>query len=241
MPTRFPGGITNSRPNTALENLLYPNPFLSGDIILKGDSLSNLALTSPATWTVTTVGTGTRVVTNTNAAYGALTLTNSAADNDSICIQSKFKAAITDSTKRIIFAARPQMNSVNSDVLLGITNTTTTPIGGAGTEETGVTDGIFFLRVTTESTWRFYIRSGNATVASATGLGSSASGSFRNLHFEYVPTTKRVKVWINDVQVTSLSASTFPATDLYAQICVQNGDGNARNMNVEYLLTSQER
>lgn len=242
MPTRFPGGINNATPNTALENLPIPLPMVMGDNFFQGSRWSDAVAGTPITWTATVVGTGTRTYANTTGSFGSLTITNSAADNDSVSLQSKGKAAIAaNSGKRIFFTCRYQTNTVNSDVLLGITNSTTTPIGSAGTEYDGTTDGIFFLRPTTGTSWSFYIRSGSTTIASASGLGTAPSGSFKILSFEYVPTTKLVKVWIDSAQVASLSASTFPATDQYIQIALQNGDGNARNMNVDYLYCGQER
>jgi len=156
-------------------------------------------------------------------------------------VQSRGKAALaTASNKRILFTCSVAPSSTVTDLIFGITNTTTTPIGAAGSEETGTTDGIYFLRVTTEATWRFYVRSGNATVASATGLGS-ASSARHILSFEYVPTTKKVKVWVDNVQVATVDASTFPATDQYLQMGIQNGDGTTRNMSIEYMYVAQER
>lgn len=244
MPTRFPGGINNVTPNTPLENLAFPNPVLTGRVVMAGNDWTDPVATSPTAWTATTVGTGARTFGNTNASYGTINMANSGADNDSIYIQSKWRVAYADDSRRIIYSARLLQSSTTADVIAGVTNTTTTPIGTAGSEPNGTTDGLYFLKVSGETTWRFYVRSGSATVASAIGIGpASASNTLRTYSFEYDPTTRKVKVWIDNTQVAGLTipVGSFPAADMYSQMGVQNGDGNARTVSVEYLLISQDR
>jgi hypothetical protein len=247
MPTRFPGGLNTETPATKLENLSFINPLENSLLLLKGQTWADVTLTSPQTFLSTTVGTGTRAYGGGGAAqvFGTYAATNSAADNDSISVQSRGKVALAaQRNKPIFFSTKVSVNTASLvNVLLGIGNATTTPIGGAGVEETGISDGMFFLKVTGTSVWRFYVRSGSTTVVSNLNLGTLVAGTFVTLSFEYVPKNSTVKIWVNDTQVSTLTipVNGFPAVDMAAHFAVENGDAVARALLMEYLMVSQDR
>lgn len=244
MPTRYPGGLTTALPTDALNNLPYPDPTkVSSFWIDQSWEWADAALATPAGFTVTNVGvTPTRTAVEVASAFGALTITNTAADNDSCFIQSKGHIAVSDATKRLQFACRVAMSdATQSDVIMGITSTDTTPIGAAASEETGVSDGIFFLKIDGATDWRFYVRSGSATIGSATGLGTVTAATNDVLAFDYNPQNKEISVYVNNVKKATVTASTFPAGVQYLQMGIQNGDAVARNMTIDWVLAAQER
>ena len=132
-------------------------------------------------------------------------------------------------------------DATQTDVIMGITSTDTTPIGAAASEETGVSDGMFFLKIDGATDWRFYVRSGSTTIASAVSLGTITAATPDILAFDYNPQNKEVSIYVNNVKKSTVTATTFPAGVQYAQIGIQNGDANARNLTVDWVLACQER
>lgn len=244
MPTRYPGGLTTALPGDALNNLPYPDPTkVSSFWVDQSWEWVDACATTPVGWTVTAVGvTPTRTAPEVAAMFGALTVTNTAADNDSCFIQSKGHVAASDATKRLQYACRVAMSdATESDVIMGVTATDTTPIGAATSEETGVTDGIFFLKIDGATDWRFYVRSGSTTIASAVSLGTVVASTPDALAFDYNPQNKEIKVYVNNVHKTTVTATTFPAGVQFAQMGIQNGAAVAKTLQVDWVLASQER
>lgn len=244
MPTRFPGGLTTALPTDALNNLAIPDPTkLSYAWVDQSWEWADAALATPAGWTVTAVGvTPTRTAPEVAGLFGALTVTNTAADNDSCFIQSKGHVAASDATKRMQFACRVQMSdATQTDVIMGITATDTTPIGGAGTEETGTTDGMYFLKIDGATDWRFVVRSGSATIGYPLALGTIVASTPDVLAFDYNPQNKEVSVYVNNIKKTTVVVTTFPAGVQFIQMGIQNGDAVARTLQIDWVAFAQER
>lgn len=244
MPTRYPGGLTTALPTDPLNNLPYPDPTkVSSFWVDQSWEWADAALATPAGYTVTAVGvTPTRTAVEVANMFGALTITNTAADNDSCFVQTKGHVVASDATRRLQYACRVSMSdATQTDVIMGITATDTTPIGGAGTEEQGVTDGMYFLKIDGATDWRFVIRSGSATIVYSLALGTIVANTPDALAFDYTPANKEVAIYMNGVKKTSVIATTFPAGAQFAQIGIQNGDAVARSLSVDWVLASQER
>lgn len=245
-PTRYPNGVTTAFPVDPMANLLVPDPtklsFMWGDAT-GGDPLADIANSTPAAWTKTTIGTGTYAVTDIAGMFSAIALVTTAASNDQNSAQTKGRLAAADGAKRLQFATRLQVDTLTSVAwLVGLTATDTTPIGASGTPETGVTDGIFFCKDDATNVFRIVVRSGNATVASdIVSLGSQAAATNNSLAFDYNPTNKELSVFLDGIKKTTLVVTTFPANALVGQISVATRSAAAKTLSVDYMLASQER
>ena len=243
-PTRFPGGITNNLPTDPLANMPQPDPSIGSYLWLdQSFDWADASATTPVGWTVTAVGvTPTRASPEVANMFGALTITNTAADNDSCFVQSKGHVAVADATKRLMFACRVAMsNATQADVIMGLTATDTTPVGGVATEETGVSDGMYFLKIDDATDWRFVVRSGSVTISYPLTLGTVTASTPDTLAFDYNPANKECALFVNGVKVRTVSVTTFPAVVMYLQMGIQNGDAVARALQVDWVASYQER
>ena len=97
-PSRFTNGITTVPKSSPLGMYGLPDPTEWHTYFNDFDTYV------AAQWTVTAVGTGTAALTNLDG--GALLLTNSAADNDSIQLQKVGESFALTARKRAFLKAR---------------------------------------------------------------------------------------------------------------------------------------
>ena len=193
-----------------------------------------------ANWTVTVVGTGTAALTNLDG--GALLLTNSAADNDSIQLQQVGEAFALTAGKRAFFKARFKVSdATQSDLIVGLCVTDTTLMGA--TAGAGVTDGIFFSKDDGVATLDVQCQK-NATTGQtrAAGVATLANDTFVTVAWAY-DGKGEVAYFVNDVQLGTLAgtAAYLPDTTLAVSFGLMNGEAVAKTMTVDYLFAATER
>lgn len=241
VPTRFiNGGVTNaSKPEPfGMMGQLDPTKFNS---FFEDFHYSDVAAATPLDWTVTKVGVGTVTVASEDGA--AMLFTNAAADNDSVAAQLKNPGFVLNSGKQSWFEARMKISDITqSDLLIGLTGLDTTPIGAAASEETGVADGIFFLKIDAATDWRFYTRKASATVASKTAIATMTL-AYQRVGWHYNGKDE-FRLFFNGVHVASLAAlfaTQVPALIVGPQFMVQNGEAVAKTCTLDYIFAAQER
>lgn len=240
MPTRFPGGVNPIRPGYALDGMNYPNPAQEYFFCCQNKDWVDAIAATPVTFTKTVVGTGAATYGDQSNMVGPIVLTTSANAADQVSIQSKARVARADSSKKLVYSTSVLFSSVvNTAGLLGLTRTTTTPIGAAAAEWTGVSDGMFFYKPEGSGALGFAVRSASATILNLTNLSTLAFGVQARLGFEY--SNGRVKVWVDDTLVANQAVSTFPSLVFYQQMSVRTVDASARSMQVDYIFSTQER
>jgi len=170
--------------------------------------------------------------------------------------------------KRSWFAARLKLSDVNlSSFLIGMTNADTTPLGAAASEETGVTDGIFFYKASGATDIRFAARKASATFAQKTGLVVPVNATYLVLGWAYRPASaenqggaEEFALYTNDialtqpppvgrtdrgtVQVSSVAApvgTAVPAVAIGPQLSIRNGEAVAKTMSLDWIFAAQER
>ena len=193
-----------------------------------------------ANWTATVVGTGTAALTNLDG--GALLLTNSAADNDSIQLQQVGESFALTAGKRAFFKARFKVSdATQSDLIVGLCVTDTTLMGA--TAGAGVTDGIFFSKDDGVATLDVQCQK-NATTGQtrAAGVATLANDTFVTVAWAYDGKSE-VAYFVNDVQLGTLAgtAAYLPDTTLAVSFGVMNGEAVAKTMTVDYLFAATER
>lgn len=193
-----------------------------------------------ANWTVTAVGTGTAALTNIDG--GALLLTNSAADNDSIQLQQVGESFALTAGKRAFFKARFKVSdATQSDLIIGLCVTDTTLMGA--TAGAGVTDGIFFSKDDGVATLDVQCQK-NATTGQtrSAGVATLANDTFVTVAWAYDGKSE-VAYFVNDVQLGTLAgtAAYLPDTTLAVSFGLMNGEAVAKTMTVDYLFAATER
>lgn len=233
-PSRFTNGITTVPKANPLGMYGLPDPTEWHSYFNDFDHYV------AANWTVTAVGTGTAALTNLDG--GALLLTNSAADNDSIQLQQVGEAFALTAGKRAFFKARFKVSdATQSDLIIGLCVTDTTLMGA--TAGAGVTDGIFFSKDDGVATLDVQCQK-NATTGQtrAAGIATLANDTFVTVAWAY-DGKGEVAYFVNDVQLGTLAgtAAYLPDTTLAVSFGLMNGEAVAKTMSVDYLFAATER
>lgn len=241
-PTRFgPKGQTNVTKSQLLNMMGQPSPLQFNSFFEDFNNSVDIIAATPLNWTVTKIGTGTLAVASLDG--GAVLLTNTAADNDAISAQIKNPSFTLNAGKDSWFGARFKISDVTqSDFLIGLTGLDTTPIGGVGTEQQGVADGVFFLKIDGQTDLRLHTRKAGADGVNKTAIATLVNDTFVSCGWHYDGT--EFKIYVNDAQVATLAApfaTAVPALIIGPQLSVQNGEAVAKNASIDYIFAAQER
>lgn len=238
MPTtHFKNGFTNVAKEHPWGGMTIPDPVKA--VVYNQDFVTDLDWTAgtPISHTRTVVqdGAGSATFASANGKGGLVLITNDAADDDSVSIQSKAEFFKHDSsTKPWSLVTRLKISdATQSDLLVGLAITDTTPLDATDRIAWEKADGstTCSLKLTKDST--------STTVASTT----LANDTFVVLGACYNPQTREVEAWVDGVKVGSTSTLTnlCDDEDLAATFHIQNGEAVAKTATVDYLVIAQER
>jgi hypothetical protein len=229
--THFTNGVSNQTVGNPLYDYPYLDPF-------KYYTYSNDFFTYHADeWTITTTeaGTGSATEAVTSQAGGALLITNAAGDNDLDFFNLKGEAFKFVSTKRMFFKAKFKVSdATQSDVVMGLTITDTTPLD--------TTDGIFFQKDDGDTNIDFHIEKDNSATSNA-AIGTLADDTFITVAFAYDPNTSSFSIFMDDVKVGEQSTLTNVPDDEELTIAfgIQNGEAVAKTMTIDFIICAVER
>ena len=233
--THFRNGVSNQAPGNPLFEYPYLDPF-------KYYSYVNDFFTYTAgDWTITTTeaGTGSATEALTSAAGGALLVTNAAGDNDLDFFNLNGESFKYSSTKNMFFKARFKVSdATQSDVVMGLTITDTTPLD--------TTDGIFFLKDDGDTNLDFHIEKDNAATSN-TAISTLADDTFITVAFHYNPNgnagSGSVSLFVDDSKVAEQTTLTNIPDDEELTIAfgIQNGEAVAKTMTIDYIIAAVER
>ncbi len=234
--TNLPNGVTNvldAQQNT-LGSLPFPDPGRCHTWFDDFDDYSALE------WVITETGTGTRAVGNLDG--GILVITNDTHDNDVNTLQwsgltnaSVVETWLWESGRGMWFKARMKVSdATQSDLVFGLVTTNTTPI-------TSIVDGLYFLKVDGSTTLNMLCTK-NSTSTTLTA-GTLVSDTYFTAGFWWNQDLGELTVYFNNQPVAStLTTSNFPDDEeLTITFGIQNGDGNARVLSLDYLTVSKDR
>jgi hypothetical protein len=224
-PTRFPQGVTNVSPGTALDRFPAPDPtrlhvwFDDFDKYTAGD------------WTVTAVGSGTSAISN--ADNGVLVLTNAASDDDSRFLQWTKETFKFIAGKKLWFKARIQISdATQSDFVLGLQITDTTPLA--------VSDGVYFRKDDGDANLDFVVIK-DSTATTVTAISTITAATWTELAF-YYDGRSTIRVYKDDNFIgSSVTTNLVDDEELTISFGVQNGEAVAKNMSIDYILVAKER
>lgn len=229
--THFTNGVSNQTVGNPLYDYPYLDPF-------KYYTYSNDFFTYHADeWTITTTeaGTGSATEAVTSQAGGALLITNAAGDNDLDFFNLKGEAFKFVSTKRMFFKAKFKVSdATQSDVVMGLTITDTTPLD--------TTDGIFFQKDDGDTNIDFHIEKDDSATSNA-AIGTLADDTFITVAFAYDPNTSSFSIFMDDVKVGEQSTLTNVPDDEELTIAfgIQNGEAVAKTMTIDFIICAVER
>lgn len=224
-PSRHPEGISVHGAG-ALKNL--PVPTFKNKWLVEWNDFTNYVA---GDWTVTeTQAEATQALLDEQG--GWLRLANTAADNDVNQIQKKGEAWKLVAGKKTMFEARIRCSeATQTDWHVGLIITDTDLVGG-------VTDGIYFRKDDGDANIDFTSLKNSAGTTS-TAIATSVANTAVKLGFYF--NGAEIFVFVNDVQKYRNTAPTFVDDE---ELCITfsqtNGDGNARNFDIDYYCVAQE-
>lgn len=262
MPTtRFPKGVTNAAARSCMREYLASDPtrtilffedFIGSGMFPLGTS--GVGSLDNANWDfdVTEGGAGNAAIAVSDEVGGAIKITNDAADNDLVFVQSKVEAFLPVAGKKSWFKIRCKLTDANNDAstitqtewIAGIYVRDTDPMSSTGGD--GVTDGIFFLKEDGADAVKLYCQKDTTTgQTSATVLAAQTANTYNTFGF-YFDGVRYLEAWVDDVKVTTIDLTTSPAAYLPNTECalgfgIKNGEAVAKSLTIDYILCAAER
>ena len=228
MPTHFFGGISDAMPTSMFYDMPAARP---NRLYTFFDDFNMFAA---ADWTITTTeaGAGDAAEALTDEQFGALLVTNDAADNDADFFQKKGESFKFVSGKQLWFEARFKVSdATQSDFVIGLQITDTTPLA--------VTDGVYFLKADGSTTVNCLVTK-NST-STTTAAATLASDTFITLGF-YYDGASTIQIWADDLVVaTSVTTNLVDDEELTISFGIQNGEAVAKTLTIDYILACKER
>ncbi len=224
-PARFPNGVTNTTPASVLRTLPIPQ---RKDLV---EYWNDFHVYTAAEWTVTETQAGaTQAIIDGHG--GLLALTNSAADDDLNSIQSSKENFKFATNRQAWFTCRWKVSdATQSDVVVGLCITDTTPLD--------VTDGVYFLKADGAATLAYGVEKNNT--ASTGTVGTVVGDTFHVTDF-YWNGVDAIEFYFDGAKVATVASTNLvDDEELAITLSVQNGDGNARTLTIDYVGVWMER
>jgi hypothetical protein len=230
--TNFIDGVTNVNASTALGTYIMPDPTSAHTWFNDFDDY--LA----AEWVISETGSGTRAVGNLDG--GVLVVTNAGTENDCNWLQWSGSTLATvaetfkfEAKKPTWMKARFKVSVADqNDIMIGLYITDTDPIGG-------VTDGTYFRSADGSAVMSLVVEK-NST-ETVTTAGTLANDTYVTVGFYYDGGSK-IDVYWNDVRVaSSVTTNLCDDEELAVSFGIQNGEGVAGVLSLDYLLISKQR
>lgn len=243
LTTPFPNGVTNAKLEGTLASAGFPDPtYANVDV----DDFNRFLASD---WTITKVGTGTAALAA--GAGGDLLLTTTAGATDSVLFQRAVATQTLAAGKQAFFKISFQLSdATNCAVVVGLINTTTTPLAP--------TDGVYLYKATGQTAWVLTSMVGSvATTAALPASLVSANNTQLELgivvdwlgnvlaYFNPLTGTQVILNAITATQargrVAQINQPTLTAAGLNLSFGLTNGAAAAKTMTVDYVLAAVER
>ena len=187
-----------------------------------------------ADWTITGAGAGTQALADGDG--GLLRLTTAGADNDAELLQKVGEGFTVEAVqnRKMYFRTRLQVDdATESDIGVGLADAPPVP---------APTNGILFVKDDDDAELDILVRSGGATVASATNIATVVTSTFFTAEW-YWDGIDRVYYGVDGTPLgfLDLSGLSLPVGELAPTFGVQAGQASALVGDFDYLMAAKQR
>lgn len=227
-PTRYPNGVTNVGVTNPLGQMgmLDPTKFH-----VWFDDFNDFV---DAQWTLTATsnGTGTSAIAVPDAANGIAQITTAANENDGIFAEWDSEIFLLETGKKTWLKTRFSVgDAAQSDLIIGLHSTSTTPLSAA----------LRFAFITEDgSASVFFNVDDNTTDADSASLATLADDTFITLA-AYYDGKGTIELFVNDAKVATMSNVSIPGGEMAVGFGYLNGAAGAETTDVDYILVVKER
>jgi hypothetical protein len=157
-------------------------------------------------------------------------MANSAASADLDSLQVKAATFAIVAGQDCWFKARFKVsNATNANLLIGLIQTTTTPLT--------VTDGVYFRKNAASTTLNALTT--KTSTSTTLAVGTMANDTFINVGFHY--TNNSIQIYFNNNRIGSMATTNLPTAALNLTMAVSNGTAAANTLTTDYILASTFR
>ena len=227
-PTRYPSGVTNTGPTTDTAMLPFPDPtrhhvfFNDFDVYTVGDW----------TATATSIGAGTSAGAVADADGGILRITTAANEDDGLFLQSKGEGFLLEVGKKTIVKARFSVgDAIQSDLIIGLHSTDTTPMDAT----------MRFAFISEDGSAALFFNNDNNTTDSDSGTVATLADDVFVTVAAYYDGAGTIRLFLNDNLVNTMTGITPPAAEMAVGIGYLNGAAGAETTDIDYILVWKQR
>ena len=225
--TNFPNGITNVGPGKDTSLLPFPDP--TRYQVYFNDFHEDVV---GWTETATSAGAGTSAAAIADAAGGILQITTAANEDDGLFLESQGESFLLESGKKTWVKARFSVgDAIQSDLIVGLHSTDTTPLDAALRFAFISEDGSAAL---------FFNVDDNTTDADSGTVATLADDTFVQVAAYYDGGTK-ITLYLNDVPVQTMTSVSLPGAEMAMGIGYLNGAVDAETSDFDYIMVVKER
>lgn len=206
-------------------------PGSNPDMFVYFNDFGNTADYAAADWTVTETGIATQAIAS-DEKYGALLITNAAADNDLSTQQLNEETFALDAGKKLWYETRVKINDVDQvDNFFGLCITDTTPLDA--------TDRVGF-QLTDESASLDFLCEKNSVETKEDTEVDAVDATYVKLGF-YWDGSNKVEYYVDRQKRGTISTNIPNDENLAITIHHQNGEAAAQTCTVDYIFVAVER
>lgn len=188
-----------------------------------------------ADWTITTTEAGAGDASEAIAAdekYGALLITNDAADNDVDNLQLNEENWLLESGKQVWYETRIKVSDADQvDMFVGLAITDTTARDASDKVGFLLADGSAALSC---------LNTKDSTSTTTSSIATIADSTYIVLGFHFDGKSK-IEFYVNRSLVATHSTNIPDDENLAVTINLQNGEAVAKTMHIDYIYVAQER
>lgn len=230
-PTRFPSGVTNVAASDPLGMIGFPDP--TKYIVFFDDFTEPFDTTANWTETATSVGTGTSAVTTLDANGGIARITTAANEDDGLFEEWTAGEIFTVTAgKKMWIKTRFQVgDAAQSDLIIGLHSTSTTPLAAA----------LRFAFISEDgSASVFFNCDDNTTDADSSSVATLADDTWIVLA-AYYDGKGNIELYADGVKKTTMTGVGVPGAEMSVGFGYLNGAAGAETTDLDYILVVKER
>jgi len=228
-PTRFPSGVTNVTKSNPLGMFGMPDPTSWHVYFNDFDEYNS---TDNFTETATSAGTGTSATSLADVNGGAVRITTAANDNDGLFAEKNGESFLIETGKKAFIKTRFRVgNAIQSDLIIGLHSTDTTPLDATLRFAFISEDGSASL---------FFNVDDNTTDEDSSSLVTLEDDTWVSVA-AYYDGKGNIALYVNDVQQTTMTSVDVPGDLMAVGFGYLNGAAGAETTDIDYILVAVER